>query len=49
VVTRLVFGMINSLVEWYHPDADSRGRPPRLPVDRLADSVVRLAFDGLRR
>jgi AcrR family transcriptional regulator len=49
VVTRLVFGMINSLVEWYHPDADGGRRAPRLPVDRLADSVVRLAFDGLRR
>jgi AcrR family transcriptional regulator len=49
VVTRLLFGMINSLVEWYRPDADSRDRTPRLSVDRLADSVVRLAFDGLRR
>jgi AcrR family transcriptional regulator len=49
VVTRLLFGMINSLVEWYRPDADGRQRAPRLPVDRLADSVVRLAFDGLRR
>jgi AcrR family transcriptional regulator len=49
VVTRLLFGMINSLVEWYRPDADSGERAPRLPVDRLADSVVRLAFDGLRR
>jgi len=39
---RLVFGMINSLVEWYRPgrrDGD---------VDELADRVVQLAFDGLR-
>ena len=49
VVTRLLFGMINSLVEWYRPDADGDRRAPRLTVDRLADSVVRLAFDGLRR
>jgi AcrR family transcriptional regulator len=49
VVTRLLFGMINSLVEWYRPDADGGVRSPRLPVDRLADSVVRLAFDGLSR
>ncbi|BCY07947.1 TetR/AcrR family transcriptional regulator [Actinoplanes sp. L3-i22] len=37
---RLLFGMVNSLVEWYRPD---RGRP-----EALADTVVRLAFDGLR-
>jgi len=46
VVARLLFGMINSLVEWYRP---------RQPGDRhaaspseLADTIVRLAFDGLR-
>ncbi len=43
LVTRLLFGMINSLVEWYEPEA---ARP--LAADRLADAVVRLAFDGLR-
>ncbi len=37
---RLLFGMVNSLVEWYRPE---RGRP-----EALADTVVRLAFDGLR-
>jgi AcrR family transcriptional regulator len=42
VVTRLLFGMINSLVEWYRPDA------PMTPMD-LGASIVRLAFDGLRR
>ena len=42
VVTRLLFGMINSLVEWYRPDA------PMTPT-HLAGSIVRLAFDGLRR
>ena len=41
VATRLLFGMINSLVEWYRPDA------PMTPAE-LAASVVRLAFDGLR-
>jgi AcrR family transcriptional regulator len=48
VVTRLLFGMINSLVEWYRPEADAGARTRRLGVDRLAESVVRLAFDGLR-
>ncbi|GIF03738.1 TetR family transcriptional regulator [Actinoplanes siamensis] len=37
---RLLFGMVNSLVEWYRP---ARGQP-----EVLADTVVRLAFDGLR-
>lgn len=39
---RLIFGMINSIVEWYRPDG--RVRP-----DRLADTVVAVALDGLRR
>ena len=50
VVTRLLFGMINSLVEWYRPDGPpSRARHTRMAPADLADSVVRLAFDGLRR
>jgi AcrR family transcriptional regulator len=50
VVTRLVFGMINSLVEWYRPDGDpaAAARRPLAPAD-LADAVVALAFEGLRR
>jgi AcrR family transcriptional regulator len=51
VVTRLLFGMINSLVEWYEPPSTAgrrlRGGRPVAPED-LADAVVRLAFDGLR-
>jgi AcrR family transcriptional regulator len=51
VVTRLLFGMINSLVEWYEPPFTTGRRPragrPVAPQD-LADAVVRLAFDGLR-
>ncbi|MEU6535614.1 TetR/AcrR family transcriptional regulator [Streptomyces sp. NPDC047000] len=42
LATRLVFGMINSLVEWYRPDG--RGTAER----EVADAVVRLAFTGLR-
>jgi AcrR family transcriptional regulator len=43
LATRLLFGMINSVVEWYRPDGKSA-------VDgaQVADAVVRLAFDGLR-
>jgi AcrR family transcriptional regulator len=54
LVTRLLFGMINSLVEWYRPDeraaAERRGTSSRsVGADKLAEAVVRLAFDGLRR
>jgi AcrR family transcriptional regulator len=39
---RLLFGMINSIVEWYRP-----GRHPAGPA-ALADTVCAVAFDGLR-
>ena len=41
VTARLLFGMVNSLVEWYQP-----GR--RRADDALADAVCAVAFDGLR-
>jgi len=40
--TRLLFGMINSIVEWYRP-----GGP--LTPDQLADDVITVAFDGVAR
>ncbi|MFE5295167.1 TetR/AcrR family transcriptional regulator [Streptomyces sp. NPDC056632] len=43
LATRLLFGMINSLVEWFRPQHDSVAER-----DQLADTVVHLAFDGLR-
>ena len=43
LATRLLFGMINSIVEWYRPDG--RGMNER----EVADAVVRLAFDGPAR
>jgi hypothetical protein len=42
LATRLLFGMINSIVEWYRPDG--RGMAER----EVVDAVVRLAFAGLR-
>jgi AcrR family transcriptional regulator len=42
LTARLIFGMINSIIEWYRP---RRG----LPSERLADAVVDLVLDGLRR
>jgi AcrR family transcriptional regulator len=41
IVTRLLFGMVNSIVEWYRPSG---------PEDaaQLADDVLAVALDGLR-
>ncbi|MCG8928094.1 TetR/AcrR family transcriptional regulator [Lentzea sp. CC55] len=39
--TRLLFGMVNSVIEWYRPQGG-------LGAAELADAVVRVAFDGLR-
>jgi AcrR family transcriptional regulator len=41
VTARLLFGLVNSLVEWY--------RPPWRGTGSLADAVCAIAFDGLRR
>ena len=41
LASRLLFGLVNSLTEWYRPDGGLA------PAD-LADAVVRTAFDGLR-
>jgi AcrR family transcriptional regulator len=41
VVTRLLFGMVNSLTEWFRPRGPAAAR-------EVADAVVALAFDGLR-
>ena len=42
LVTRLLFGMVNSLVDWLRPG----GAADRQQVE---DALVALAFDGLRR
>jgi AcrR family transcriptional regulator len=41
IVERLLFGMINSIVEWYRPGG-------REDAARLADDVIAVALDGLR-
>jgi AcrR family transcriptional regulator len=40
VTARLLFGMVNSIVEWY--------RPGRGSAEELATAVSAVAFDGLR-
>ena len=41
ITARLLFGMVNSIVEWYAP---TRSSTP----DEMADAVCAIAFDGLR-
>jgi AcrR family transcriptional regulator len=41
LTARLLFGMVNSIVEWYRPTPDT-------PSAALADAVCAIAFDGLR-
>ncbi|GCD36415.1 TetR/AcrR family transcriptional regulator [Streptomyces chrestomyceticus] len=43
LATRLLFGMINSIVEWYRP-----GRGGSATSEEVAEAVVRTAFAGLR-
>jgi AcrR family transcriptional regulator len=43
ITARLLFGMVNSIVEWYRTPRNGR------PVDDgLAEAVCRIAFNGLR-
>ncbi len=41
VTARLLFGMVNSLIEWARPATPQ-------DIDRLADAVWALAFEGMR-
>jgi AcrR family transcriptional regulator len=45
ITARLIFGMINSLIEWYRP---GRAVLAGGADDGLADAVCTAAFDGLR-
>jgi AcrR family transcriptional regulator len=42
LVTRLLFGMVNSVVEWYRPGGATSGQD-------VSDALVALAFTGLRK
>jgi AcrR family transcriptional regulator len=42
ITARLLFGLVNSLVEWYRPGRRAAA------ADELADAVCAVAFDGLR-
>jgi AcrR family transcriptional regulator len=43
LTARLLFGMVNSLVEWYRPSRDGAARA------ELADAICKIAFTGLRK
>ena len=40
LTVRLMFGMVNSIVEWYRPDGP-------LPIERIADALVHIVFHGV--
>ena len=40
LISRLLFGMVNSLVEWYRPQGP-------VEVDAVATAITTIAFDGL--
>lgn len=42
LTSRLLFGTVNSIIEWYRPH-------PGLDPDALADAVTKLTFEGLER
>jgi hypothetical protein len=41
LVTRLLFGMLNSITEWYRPGGG-------LSADDIVAAATRIAFDGLK-
>lgn len=42
LVSRLLFGMVNSLIEWHRPNGD-------VDAETLAAAIATIAFDGLKR
>lgn len=46
LATRLLFGMVNSIIEWWKPRGRSSAQAAQ--AARVADAVTRLTFDGLR-
>lgn len=41
LTSRLLFGMVNSIIEWYRPRPD-------MDTTELTEAVTKIAFDGLR-
>jgi AcrR family transcriptional regulator len=50
LTARLLFGMVNSLVEWYRPRQVATGTAEiATGTAEIADAVCKIAFDGLRQ
>jgi AcrR family transcriptional regulator len=47
ITARLLFGLVNSVVEWYRPEQDPDSRSPA-SARSLPDAICAMAFDGLR-
>ena len=41
ITSRLLFGTINSIVDWYRPEG-------AITAQELADDLITMTFDGLR-
>lgn len=48
IVSRLVFGAVNSLVEWYRPHDGPGVIHPEAMAATVADTLCAIVFDGLR-
>jgi AcrR family transcriptional regulator len=48
LTARLLFGMVNSVVEWYRPAGTKDAPPSAASALALADAVCAIAFEGLR-
>ncbi len=42
LATRLLFGMLNSVTEWYRPEG-------KLDADGIAEAAFRIVFEGIER
>jgi hypothetical protein len=47
VTARLLFGLVNSVVEWYRPEQNPDSRS-LASARSLPDAICAMAFDGLR-
>ena len=47
MTARLLFGLVNSVVEWYRPTSPE-DTPPQASDRSLPDAICAMAFDGLR-
>lgn len=49
LTARLIFGLVNSVSEWYRPDADTGSEAAGDGGREIADALTTLVFEGLRR